>query len=128
MLTNASIDGPVLAISYIRVSTMRQAHKGMSLEKQRREIAAEAERLGYKIAAEYIDASGSGLSDRRPEFQRMISECCSKDSRVKAVFVHNYSRFHRDANELEDYRLKLTNAGVDLLYPTSIIGTVSYAK
>lgn len=128
MLASISIDEPVLAVSYIQHSTKRQAVEGASLDEQRRANAAEAARLGYKIVAEYMYASGSGRSNRRPEFQRMILECCSKDSSVKTVFVHIYSRFHPDANELEDYRLKLTNAGVRLLCPTFMIGTVSYAK
>ncbi len=117
-----------LAVSYIRVSTKRQADEGVSLDEQRRANEAEAARLGYKLVAEFIDGGSSGRSDRRPEFQRMIAECCSKDSSVKAVVIYNFSRFFRDDYELEGYRRKLEKAGVELLSATQQIAAGPHAK
>ncbi|MDC0887335.1 recombinase family protein, partial [Altererythrobacter sp.] len=109
---------PKLAVSYMRVSTKRQANEGVSLDEQRRVNKAEAERLGYKIVAEHIDGGASGRSGRRLEFQRMIADCCSKDSSVTAVIIFNFARFFRDDWELEGYRRKLEKAGVELLSAT----------
>ena len=116
------------AVSYLRVSTKRQADEGVSLDEQRRANTAEASRLGYNLVFEYVDGGASGRSDRRPQFQQMMADCCSRESKFKAVFIYNFSRFFRDDYELEGYRRKLEKAGVDLLSATQQIAPGPHAK
>ena len=54
---------------YTRVST-----DGQSVENQRRELLAVAERRGWQVAQEYTDHGISGAKDRdkRPAFDRML--------------------------------------------------------
>ncbi len=126
MITND--DDMPLAVSYIRVSTRKQVTEGVSMAEQRRANQAEAARLGYKLVTEYTDGGKSGRSDRRPEFQRMIAECCAKGSSVKAVIIYNFSRFFRDDWELEGYRRKLERADVELLSATQQIAEGPHAR
>ena len=57
---------------YTRVST-----DGQSVENQRRELLAVAERRGWEVAQEYSDHGISGAKDRdkRPAFDRMLKGC-----------------------------------------------------
>ena len=116
------------AVAYIRVSTKRQAEAGTSMDEQEKRIDAEAARLGYTIVAKRIDGGVSGTSDRRPEFQKMIAECCSKTRPYHAVFIYNFSRFFRDDYETEGYRRKLERSGVELLSATQPIAPGSHAR
>ena len=109
------------AAGYIRVSTRKQAEAGISLKEQKRGIERDAARLGYVVVEWYIDGGISGRSDRRPEFQRVIADSCSKARPYKAVYIYNFSRFFRDDFETEGYRRKLEKHGVDLLSATQQI-------
>ncbi len=116
------------AAGYIRVSTKRQAEAGTSMEEQRAGIKRDAARQGYMVVEWYIDGGVSGRSDRRPEFQRLIADSCSRSRPYKAVYIYNFSRFFRDDFELEGYRRKLEKSGVDLLSATQQIASGPYAK
>ena len=116
------------AAGYIRVSTKRQAEAGTSMDEQKKGIERDAERLGYVIIEWYVDGGVSGRSDRRPEFQRVIADSCSKTRPYHAVYIYNFSRFFRDDFETEAYRRKLEKNGVELLSATQQITPGPHAR
>src|SRR5262245_12484651 len=67
--TGASVSKPKSVAIYTRVST-----DGQSVENQRRELLAVAERRGWEVVQEYSDHGISGAQDRdkRPAFDRML--------------------------------------------------------
>lgn len=119
---------PRPAVGYIRVSTKRQAEAGTSLDEQEKGIKRSAEQNGDVITHWYIDGGISGRSDRRPEFQRLIADCCSKASPYSAVYIYNFSRFFRDDFEVEAYRRKLEKHGVELISATQQITPGPHAR
>lgn len=104
-----------IAKSYIRTSIGHHAHDEVSRNEQRRANESEADKRGYRIDSEYIDSATAGRSQHRPEFERMIADCCRNCSSVEVVFICGSSRISRDPFELERYRRKLQTAGVVLL-------------
>ena len=110
------------AVSYLRVSTGRQADTDLSIPDQRRQIRAWCETRGYALVEEFIEAGASATDDKRPEFQRMIDRVCNGDNTVDEIIVHSFSRFMRDSFAFEFYARKLAKNGVRL---TSITQDVS---
>jgi DNA invertase Pin-like site-specific DNA recombinase len=61
------------AIGYARVSTFKQANRGVSLEAQADAIRSECERRGWTLADVCVDAAKSGKSlDKRDAFKRAL--------------------------------------------------------
>src|SRR5437870_2806579 len=94
---------------YLRVST-----SGQTVENQRRELLAAAERHGWTIVAEFVDhgVSGSKGRDRRPQYDALCAGIARKEfDRVAAWSVDKIGRSLPDlVGFLEDLRAK----GVDL--------------
>lgn len=98
------------------------------MDEQKKGIEREAERNGDKIVHWYIDGGKSGRSDRRPEFQQIIADCCLKAKPYRAVYIYNLSRFFRDDFEIEAYRRKLEKHGVELISATQHITPGPHAR
>lgn len=79
------------------------------------------QRHGHTIAAEYIEAGGSGTDDRRPEFQHMITDACATKN-IDAILVHSQSRFFRDMVNFALYERRLNKAGVKVISITQPTG------
>ena len=62
----------------------------------------------------FIEPGASATDDSRPELQRMIDAAVSSDRPFDVVVVHSFSRFFRDAFQLELYRRKLAKVDVRL--------------
>jgi len=107
---------------YARVSTNKQAEKDLSIPDQIRQIKEWCEREGHGIATEYIEEGASGTDDKRPVFQRMISETCSGGHVFDCIVVHSLSRFFRDLYEFVFYERKLNKAGVKIISITQQTG------
>ena len=60
------------AVAYCRVSTTKQAEKGVSLDTQIAAIRAYADTHGYELTETYVDVL-SGTKDARPQYQRMLA-------------------------------------------------------
>jgi DNA invertase Pin-like site-specific DNA recombinase len=69
-----------------------------------------------------VEAGASATNDRRPEFQRMIEAGTARPAPFDVVVVHSFSRFFRDAFDMEFYVRKLAKNGVKLLSITQEIG------
>ena len=100
---------------YARVSTTKQADRDLSIPDQLNQMRDWCKRNGYAVGGEYVDAGLSATDDRRPEFQRMVSEATLKPSPFDAVIVHSQSRFFRDHIEFALYERRLNKAGCKLV-------------
>ncbi len=60
------------AVSYIRVSTVRQGSSGLGLEAQRESVRVFAQAQGYKIAQEFLEVE-SGKNDVRPVLEKALA-------------------------------------------------------
>jgi site-specific DNA recombinase len=82
----------VPAVGYIRMSTDKQED---SPARQRRDIEALAERMGYRILSWYEDHGLTGTeSANRPEFRRLLEN--AKGGKFKAVLISEQSRMSRE--------------------------------
>ena len=77
---------------YARVSTEDQATEGFSLGAQIEMLRAYAESQDWTIYDEYIDDGYSGRNEKRPEYQRMMSDIDKWD----AIAVVKMDRIHRN--------------------------------
>jgi len=101
--------------SLLRRSTLGQ---DLSLEQQRAEIGAWAERHGYTIVREFAD-TGSGLDvSRRVGFQALLAVCSDPQRRVAdVVLCWDVSRFSRlTPDEAAFYEHSLRRAGVRVIF------------
>jgi site-specific DNA recombinase len=103
------------AAVYMRVSTTRQADHDLSIPDQLRKAEDYCALKGWDVAATYEERGASGRSDRRPEFQRLIEDACSREHPFDIVLVHSLSRFARDAVDVALYERKLEKVGVKLV-------------
>jgi site-specific DNA recombinase len=100
---------------YARVSTSKQAEKDLSIPDQLSQMRAWCQAAGHTVGAEYVEPGASATDDRRPVFQRMITEACVNPSPFEAIVVHSLSRFFRDSLEFGLYERKLKKYGVRVL-------------
>ena len=76
---------------YGRYSSAMQTEQ--SIEGQRHVCEKYALQNGLQIVAEYVDRAISGTSDKRPQFQQMISD--SEKGEWECVLVYKLDRFAR---------------------------------
>lgn len=103
---------PKPAVGYIRMSTDRQED---SPARQRRDIEALAERMGFRILRWYEDHGLTGTdSINRPEFQRLLDD--AKKGKFSAVLISEQSRMSREDifDAMLHWRL-LRDAGVRIV-------------
>jgi DNA invertase Pin-like site-specific DNA recombinase len=80
------------------------------------------EARGYQLVETFVEPGNTATNDRRPEFQRMIEAGTSKPAPFDVVLVHSFSRFFRDAFDMEYYYRKLAKNGVRLVSITQELG------
>ena len=98
-------------VIYARFSSSRQREE--SIEDQVRVCTAYARDNGMEVEAVYADHAASARSDDRPEFQRMVRE--ARDGDWGVVLVYKLDRFTRDRFDAANYRVRLRDAGVELV-------------
>ncbi len=104
-------ESKMIAVAYYRYSSHNQSEQ--SIEGQRRDCEAYAERNGITIIKEYIDRAHSAKTDMRPEFQRMIDD--SAEGTFNAVLVWKLDRFSRNRYDSAHYKARLRKNGVKLI-------------
>ncbi len=104
-------------VFYGRYSSNNQTEQ--SIEGQLHVCEAYAEKNGMQITAHYIDRAMTGKSDRRPEFQRMISD--SKKRNFETILVYKLDRFSRNRYDSALYKKKLRDNGVRVVSATENI-------
>ena len=110
---------------YARVSTDRQADKGLSIPDQISSMESWAKANGHTVLTTYVDAGASARTDARPQFQRMIEDASLKPKPFDAIVVHSLSRFFRDHVQLGLYAQSLARLGVELVTITQPTGNDS---
>ena len=100
---------------YARVSTTKQAEKDLSIPDQLRQMREWCKSQGFNIATEYVEPGASATNDRRPAFQKMITEACTIPSPYNAIVIHSLSRFFRDQFEFELYKRQLEKYNVQII-------------
>lgn len=98
------------AALYARFSSDNQREE--SIDAQARAIEDFAKRNGMTLVKKYIDRAKSATSDKRPDFQQMMSD--SALGLFDAVIVHKLDRFSRDKYDSAMYKRKLRQYGVRL--------------
>jgi site-specific DNA recombinase len=87
---------PTRTIAYLRVSTEKQADKGVSLDAQRAKVAAYAELYDLMLVETIVDAGESAKSLDRPGLQRALSML--KAGGAEALLVVKLDRLTRSAS------------------------------
>src|SRR5829696_5642549 len=100
MLTGAGGQDPGKAVLYARVSTAGQVRRGYSLAQQLEALRAHAERAGYRVIEEVLDAAESGATLNRPGLDRVRDLVAAGG--VAVVLVQDLDRLTR---EPEHHRL-----------------------
>lgn len=86
---------PLAVALYARVSTLNHQQDP---QLQLRELRDYAERRGWQIAGEYVDAGISGAKDSRPELNRLMADAHKR--RFDIVCVWKFDRFARSVSHL----------------------------
>jgi site-specific DNA recombinase len=107
---------------YLRVSTDKQAERGLSIPEQERALRDYCAQRKWFVVDTFIDAGISGRTDRRPEFQRMIEAASEKPPRFTKVVVYTWSRFFRSVEQSLMYAAKLEHLGVEVESKTENFG------
>lgn len=109
-------------VSYLRVSTGRQAESDLSIPDQRRQIERYCAARGWAIVEDYVEPGSSATDDRRPAFQQMIDAALVRPPAFSTILVHSFSRFFRDQFQFERYVRKLAKNGVQVISITQDLG------
>lgn len=110
------------AAIYVRVSTVRQAERDLSIPDQISQCRDYCERLGWEVIEIFSEPGASALDDDRAVFQELIAKATAPTRPFNYVVVHSLSRFSRDALHSELYVRRLRKAGVQLVSVTQSIG------
>jgi DNA invertase Pin-like site-specific DNA recombinase len=107
---------------YLRVSTTEQ-----TVENQRRELQAIAERHGWQVVAEFADEgiSGTGGRDRRPAYDRLLKGVARRE--FDQVAAWSVDRLGRSLQELVVFLGELHGKGIDLYLHQQGIDTATPA-
>lgn len=100
-----------IGVSYGRYSSDMQNES--SIEAQHAAIGHYAQQHGIEIIEQYVDRGISGTTDKRPDFQRLITDLQKRP--VDFVLVHKHDRFARDRYDAAIYSRLIRQAGARLV-------------
>jgi DNA invertase Pin-like site-specific DNA recombinase len=98
-------------VIYARYSSHNQTEQ--SIEGQLETCYEYAKNNGHVVIGEYIDRAQSGTTDKREEFQRMISD--SDKHAFEAVLVYQLDRFARNRYDSAINKQKLKKNGIRVI-------------
>ena len=116
---------PKSAISYLRVSSRRQAERGggddegFSIPAQREANKKKAAGIGAIIVKEFVDRGASAKSADRKDLQDMLRYIA--ENRVDYVIVHKVDRLARNRDDDSDITRVLRQHGVKLVSTSEAI-------
>ena len=70
-------------------------------------------RRSWYVAGEYVDRGISGSRERRPELDRLLTDC--RKRRVDAVIVYRYDRFARSLRQLVNALEEFRSLGIEFI-------------
>jgi DNA invertase Pin-like site-specific DNA recombinase len=101
------------AIGYVRVSTDKQADRGVSLEAQTEKIKAMAVVQSADLAEVIVDAGESAKSLDRPGMERLLTMVDARA--VDVVIIAKLDRLTRSVKDLAELLERFTRRGVSLV-------------
>jgi len=99
------------AVGYIRVSTLKQAEHGVSLEAQRAKIEAYCTLHDLDLVALLQDESSAKSIDDRPAMKRLLA--MARGGEVEVVVTPKLDRMFRNVDETRQVIRELQDLGVD---------------
>ena len=107
-------------VGYVRESTQEQG-QNWAPDVQRKAIARYAKEQGWELAEIYQDFISGRKADKRPDFQRLVSD--AKARRFDAVLVYHSSRFARNVSEARQFKeLLRAKLGIDVISTSQRFG------
>ena len=100
--------------AYARVSTGSDEQKDSFINQKKYYEAKIKSNPDYNFVGVFADEAISGTTDKRPEFQRMIS--LAEHKKIDVIFTKSISRFSRNVADLFQYCEQLKNHGVNLIF------------
>ncbi len=97
---------------YARVSTDEQAERDLSIPFQLERCRYHAQGNQWEVVKEFVDAGESARTDKRPEFQEMITAARNREFDV--ILVHKLDRFARNDYDFVIYEKELDELGISL--------------
>ena len=104
------------AVIYLRVSTDKQASKGLSIPAQKERCLQYAKDNGYEVDEKtdiYADEGESARTSNRPQFQ-ILWERCRNDKTIRAVIFYDVSRLARNRIDFALVKQDLTKRGIKI--------------
>lgn len=101
------------AVSYIRVAPTTTDETARQIERQRAQIALAAQRLGLRMADEFVDVGYSGMSMDRPDLRRLLDHVAAH--RVGFCVVATRDRLSEDPEHMADIDEALDDALVTIV-------------
>ena len=108
---------------YIRVSTVRQAEEGFSLDAQTEHLTNYCKANGYTIFKIYADRGRSGKNTNRPELQQMLSDM--REGKFNKILVMKLDRISRSVLDLENLITEMKTYNCDFESATEKLDTDS---
>lgn len=108
------------ALIYLRVSTVGQAAKGLSIPAQKERCLQYAKANHYEVNLEediFMDEGESARTADRPQFQILWARCRS-DATVKAVIFYDVSRLARNRIDFALVKHDLAKRGIQICSAT----------
>jgi len=96
--TTRSTETPTRAIAYLRVSTDKQADRGVSLDAQRAKVEAYAQLYDLELVAIEVDAGASAKTLNRPALQNVLGALQAGEA--DALLVVKLDRLTRSVRDL----------------------------
>ena len=98
-------------VIYARFSSDNQRDE--SIDAQVRACEEYAKRNDIQVVKVYADRAKSATSDKRPEFQQMITD--SGEALFDCLLIHKLDRFSRDKYDSAKYKRRLKQNGIKLI-------------
>lgn len=95
-------------ITYLRVSSRRQAESGLGLEAQRAAVDTYLNGGDWTVCGEYVEVESGKSDSNRPQLQRAIADCRVYGAKL---LIAKFDRLSRDAHFL----LGLEKAGIEFV-------------
>jgi len=109
-MKTGSIGKQMRCCIYARVSTDEQAERDLSIPFQLERCRYHAQGKGWEVVREFVDAGESARTDKRPEFQQMITAARAREFDI--ILVHKFDRFARNDYDFIVYEKELEDLGI----------------
>ena len=116
------------AVVYYRVSTEKQATRGVSLAYQKRTCCEFAERNDMDILKIFHDDGASAKTTDRHVLQEMLAYCNAKKKKIDCLIVYKVDRLSRDVNDYTNILVFLNKLQIRLVSTTESIDTTPTGK